>query len=277
MAQALSPEVRNLRFDIDGDVPRYWHGGRRSVTAFFDNLSVFFPPGERFFIASVKAHRNLIEDERLKNEAKAFYAQEAIHSREHVRYNEMLAAHGYPVEEMEARVQKLLDRVTARSSERMQLAVTAALEHFTALMAHLLLRDPKILEGAHPVMAALWKWHAAEENEHKAVAYDVYQAAGGNYAERCAAMIGATVIFWAKVIEQQVRMMEANGTVLSGSEWLALGKFLFVKPGGLLRLVPMWFSYFRPGFHPWDLDNQALLDEWKRELETDPEYGQMAA
>jgi predicted metal-dependent hydrolase len=188
----------------------------------------------------------------------------------------MLAEHGYPVEAMEARVQRLLDRVTARTTPRMQLAVTAALEHFTALMAHLLLRDPKILEGAHPVMAALWKWHAAEENEHKAVAFDVYQAAGGNYAERCAAMIGATVIFWAKVIEQQVRMMEANGTVLSLGEWTSLMKFLFVAPGGLLRLIPMYFTYFRPGFHPWDLDNQGLLDEWKRELETSEAYRQVA-
>jgi predicted metal-dependent hydrolase len=276
MAQALPLEVRNLRFDIDSDVPRYWHGGRKAVSAFFDNLSVFFPPGERFFIASVKAHKDMIKDEVLKTEAKAFYAQEAIHSREHVKYNEMLAEHGYPVEEMEARVKALLDLVTAGTSQRMQLAVTAALEHYTALMAHLLLRDPKILEGADPVMAALWKWHAAEENEHKAVAFDVYQAAGGNYVERCAAMIGTTVTFWLKVIEQQVRMMNANGTVFSLAEWTALAKFLFVNPGGLLRLVPMYFDYFRPNFHPWDLDNQGLLDEWKQELETSEAYRQVA-
>lgn len=43
--------------------PKDWHGGRRAVTLFYDNLSTFFPPGERFFMASVKAFRNEVKDE----------------------------------------------------------------------------------------------------------------------------------------------------------------------------------------------------------------------
>jgi uncharacterized protein len=275
MARPDVPEVRNLEFEMNG-VPRYWHGGRRSVTAFFNNLSVFFPPGERFFIASVRAHKHRIADPQLQQEAKAFYAQEGIHSREHVRYNRMLAEQGYPVEAMEGRVTRLLRLVTRLTTKRMQLATTCALEHFTALMAHVLLSDPRLLEGAHPVMAGLWRWHAAEENEHKAVAFDVFRAADGTYLERAAAMIGATAIFWMKVMEHQVRFMWVDRTLFSPREWLALGKYLFVSPGGLLGLVPMYLAYFRPGFHPWDLDNQALLEGWKRELQTSPVYQRAA-
>jgi predicted metal-dependent hydrolase len=276
MTAAPIPEVRNLQFATDARIPRFWHGGRKSVTAFFNNLSVFFPPGERFFINSVKAHRDFLKDPKLAAEARAFYAQEGIHSREHVRYNAMLREQGYPVEEMEKRVTELLASVSETWSDRMQLGVTCALEHFTALMADLVLNDPRLLEGADPVMARLWRWHSAEENEHKAVAFDVFKAAGGTYIERAAAMIGATVVFWAKVVEQQVRMMHHDGTVLDAKEWAALLRFLFIEPGGLFRLFPTYFAYFRPGFHPWQHDNSALLEAWKLEIERAPEYGRVA-
>jgi hypothetical protein len=276
MSAGTLPEVRNLQFAVGDQVPRYWHGGRKSVTLFFNNLSVFFPVGERFFIASMKAHKDVIRDPKLAAEARAFFAQEGIHSREHVRYNAMLRDQGYPIEAMELRVDKLLKLVTKLTPTRMQLGVTCALEHFTALMADLLLGDDKLLEGADPVMARLWRWHAAEENEHKAVAFDVFKAAGGTYPERVWTMIGATLIFWAKVLEHQARMMKADGLLFSFKEWRALGRFLFVSPGGLGRLVPTYFSYYRPSFHPWDHDNTAMLEAWKLEIENAPEYGRVA-
>ena len=271
------PEVRNLQFPVGERIPRFWHGERKSVTQFYNNLSVFFPAGERFFIASVKAYRDEIaHDPALAAEARAFYAQESIHSREHVRYNHMLRAQGYPIDAMEGRVERVLARVTRVYPPRMRLAVTCALEHFTALMADMLLQDPRVLAGADPVMTKLWRWHAAEENEHKAVAFDVFKAVGGSYFERVVTMIGATIIFWAKVIEQQVRMMHADGTAWNPLEWARLLAYLFVKPGAMLRIIPKYFSYFRPGFHPWDHDNRALLEAWKDELRETPDYGEVA-
>jgi uncharacterized protein len=275
LAESL-PQVRNLQFATGERVPRHWLGGRKSVTAFFNNLSVFFPPGERFFISSIKAYREQITEPMLAAQARAFYAQEGIHSREHVRYNAMLREQGFPVAAMEARVESLLKVVTKLTPQRMRLGVTCALEHFTALMAELLLRDPRLLEGADPAMKALWKWHAAEENEHKCVAFDVFQAVGGTYRERCVTMVGATIIFWSKVAEHQVRMMAADNILWSPSEWLLLLKYLFVSPGGLQRLFPLYFAYFRPGFHPSQHDSTELLEAWKRELQQSPDYEQVA-
>ena len=267
-------EVRNLHFDVTDDVPRYWHGGKRSVTLFYNNLSIFFPAGERFFIGAVKAHAGLVEDPRLLQETRTFCAQEGIHSREHVRYNEMLRRQGYPVDAMERRVERLLARASKRATARGRLAGTCALEHFTALLGNFLLTNERLLDGAHPVMAALWRWHAAEENEHKAVAYDVYRATGGGYLERVFAMMIATVIFWAKVFEHQVRLMWADRLLFSVSEWYGLFRHLFIEPGGMAKLFWPYLEYYRPSFHPWEFDNRDLLDAWKSELATGLAYGQ---
>jgi len=269
----MDPVIRNLRFSIDRDVPRHWHGGRRSVTTFFDNLSTLFPAGERFFMRAVRAHASFVKDEALRRDVRAFCGQEAVHGREHERYVEMLGRSGYPVDAMGRRLARLLRRVERSTPKRWP----RALEHFTAIMAQVLLGEPRSLAGAHPVMAALWRWHAAEENEHRAVAYDVYLAAGGTYAERVLIMVAASLIFWAKVIEQQIRMMRTDGTHLSLSEWGALARFLAVEPGMLRRIARAYFAYYRPGFHPKDIDCDALLVEWRRELEGSEIYARAAA
>ncbi|UJR86098.1 Hypothetical protein I5071_81790 [Sandaracinus amylolyticus] len=257
-------EVRNLTFATGANVPRHWHGGRRSVTRFLDNLSIFFPEGERFFVMSVQAHRHLVEnDPVLKKLVRDFCGQEGIHGREHRRYNEMLREQGLPVDEMERSVVWILKRARRGLPLRTQLAVTAALEHFTALMGHLILAKPALLEGAHPEMAALWRWHAAEENEHKAVAFDVYLKAGGNYAERSVIMLAATAVFWAKVLEFQARMMAEDGDALSAREWARLVRFLFVEPGGMQDVWRLWADWFRPGFHPNDIDSEGAIAAWQ--------------
>jgi hypothetical protein len=264
-------EVRNLRFSM-ANVPRWWHGGRRAVSAYFDNLSVFFPAGERFFVESVRANERFAKSESLRREVKAFCGQEGIHSREHVRYNAHLREQGYPIDEMERRVKRLLKVAKSALPPRARLGVTCALEHFTALMAHMILEDPKLLEGADPTMAALWRWHAAEENEHRAVAFDLFRDAGGTYAERAGTMAIATVIFWAKVVEQQARMMNHDGTATTPREWAAVVKFLFVEPGGMQHLIRPYLDYYRPGFHPHDIECTKLVEQWVELYRTSEVY-----
>lgn len=258
--------VRNLRFELDPARLRDWHPAGPALTMFFNNLSIFFPAGERFFIRSVRAHAKQVTDPELKAQVRSFCGQEGVHNREHQRYNALLAAQGYPIAEMEARIERLLARVEKTLSPRMCLAATAALEHFTATMGHLLLSEPALLEDAAPAMRDLWRWHAAEENEHKAVAYDVYLAAGGNYPERALAMIIATLIFWAKVIEHQARMMKVDGRGGRPRSWLRFANILVGEPGVLRKLTRPYFEYFKPGFHPWDVDNHALVEAWAAQL-----------
>jgi uncharacterized protein len=266
-AVASPIEVRPLHFAVDAGVPRHWHGGRKSVTSFFDSLSVFFPPGERFFIQTVRdAAARFPLSERLQADVRAFCGQEGAHSREHAHYNEKLRKEGYPVEALEGRVEARLSRVRGKAPLAVQLAITCALEHMTACMGALLLDDARVLDDAHPVMAALWRWHAAEENEHKAVAFDVYQACGGGYARRAAVMTFVCLGFWTRVLEHQANMMRADGTLLRAREWADLAHFLFVRPGALARFAPMLLEYYRPDFHPNDIASSGLVAAWRHSL-----------
>ncbi len=265
MTAPLPFDVRNLFFTLDAKTrPRYWHGGRKAVTAYWDSLSAFFPHGEKFFVDSVNAHRAHVTDPALASAVRAFTAQEGFHRREHARYNQLLSDHGYPLVAMELRVERLLKRVRWVLPKRWQLAVTVALEHFTSLLGTLVLSDPYALEGADPVMASLWRWHSLEENEHKAVAFDVYQAAGGHWAERCFVMVLTTLVFWGKVVEQQTRMMASNGSLWQPREWVDLMRFVFIgREGGLGRLLPQYLDYFRPSFHPMRAHDLAQIDQWR--------------
>ena len=80
---------------------------------------------------------------------------------------------GYDLSKLEAQVEKRL-AVTRSKPPIVSLAATMALEHFTAILAHQLLANPRHLEGAERETAELWRWHACEEIEHKGVAYDTW-------------------------------------------------------------------------------------------------------
>src|SRR5258706_5802292 len=121
MTTHASAEIRDHRFGLCG-VPRYWHGGKRAGTLFFNNLSIFFPPGERLFVAAVKAHRDAVTDPKLREEVRAFCAQEGFHGREHVRYNRMQREQGYPVDETEKRVERRIAGLSQRLPQSWDLA-----------------------------------------------------------------------------------------------------------------------------------------------------------
>jgi predicted metal-dependent hydrolase len=57
--------------------------------------------------------------------------------------------------------------------------------------------------------------------------------------------------------------MRADGCAGALSERIELGRFLFVEPGGTRRVAVDSLRYFRPGFHPCDIDDGALLEAWK--------------
>lgn len=269
---ARSIEVRNVRFPLT-DTPKYWLGGRRAVSMFFDQLSVVFPPGEAFFMSSVRAFEPQLEDPALRLSVRSFHAQEALHGREHGHYNERLAALGYPVKAIDRSARRRLDAGKSVYSKRGQLAITVALEHLTAVFAHVLLAKDSPLCAATPEMGALWRWHAAEESEHSAVAFDVLAAAGGSYALRVAIMVMITVSFASAVAEHQVRMMWADRILFSPREWWSLGRFLLGKRGLLRRMARPYLRFYRRDFHPHDdVEGSALLVDWKREFESAPIY-----
>ncbi len=264
----LAVTQRDIHFPIAGTQLRDWHPFGPFVSHFFNAMSLFFPEGEQFFIDTVRYYRDKgrITDPKLLEEVKGFIGQEAMHGREHRAYNEAVAAAGYPAGELEAKAVALLNFGRKMLPHAEQLANTIALEHFTAIMAEVLLTHGYTLDGAPPQMSALWRWHAIEETEHKAVAYDVYQKVAGGfwgYLRRCLVMLSVSMLFLSQTFYTHWRLIKHDGLQRDWRGWRGFLRFLFVNPGALRKIAIPWLKYFKPGFHPWQHDNRAHVERWK--------------
>lgn len=230
-------------------------------------LSAVFPDGEDFFVRSVRRFRDRVDDPELKRQVAGFIGQEAVHGREHRAFNDRLDELGYPSKRVERFVKKGLALRERMLSPMANLAATAALEHVTATLAELVLTSEETRElfGAEPVKD-LFVWHALEESEHKAVAFDVYKSVGGSERTRVLTM---KILRWAFVIGITVQITFA---LLADRETY--------RPGRLRRSVSrvrrspflrrdLWdrlCDYDRPDFHPDDHDTTDLVEAWRDRL-----------
>lgn len=263
---------RDIDFGIDETLRKHWHSSSPHITHFFNAMSLLFPEGERFFIRSVRAHKEYVTDPQLQADVQGFIGQEAMHGREHQQYNDTVAGQGYPVEKLVARTNKRVAWAEKHLSPQRRLAGTIALEHFTAIMAHQVLSRPKVLEGAEPRMQRLWRWHAIEETEHKAVAYDVWRAVVadkplGGYFMRCYVMLMVSLDFAVQIFRNYMGLLRVDQQRGNIKGWWQVTTFLWFSPAVALRVLPAWLAWFRPGFHPWQHNNRHLAERWVRELE----------
>lgn len=252
---------RQMDFRLEG-TPRYFYDNNATATLFFAMLSSWFPPGERFFMESVRNFRDLVTDETLKAQVSGFMGQEAIHGREHDKLNDLFEARGIKLKLPIAAVKLGLGALEFLPHST-QLAATTYMEHFTALLAEQLLEDPKFRAKADPEMIKLWQWHALEELEHKAVAYDVYELAGNSQAERAvaaaaviAALVPAAVASWAWLVVQDGKATDLKD-VRRGV------KLLLGRRGFVTRILPKMGLFNRKRYHPADHDTRALERKWR--------------
>lgn len=253
---------RNIDFDIPGNATRRWFDDDLIKTATIDGMSIFLPEGERFFIRSLKHFAGKLDDKTLKAEIGGYAAQEAFHTREHEAYNRSIASLGYDVEAMEKPARQLLSMPMRPIS---RLAVTCAIEHLTATLSVTTLRHDNMLEGAHPAYRRLWTWHALEELEHKAVALDVLAAATPNmsgfsrYWLRVTAMNAVAIPFLILFVRNVRLYVRADGQKTGPAFWLRFLKVMFGRPGYLRLSLGTFFSYYRPGFDPKQIDDRDLI------------------
>ncbi len=258
----LTITPRDRRFGRDEATPRWWHGGNPYASALYNALSATFPEGEAFFVESVRQHRHGVDD-RLAGEIKAFTTQEVIHSREHLAFNRRAADAGYDLSKLEAQVLKRLELTKSRPPIA-SLAATMALEHFTAILAHELLADPRHLAGADPATVALWRWHAAEEIEHKGVAYDTWLHATKAWPRTKRWKVKAKVMLFITrnfIVDRTAGALEllrqdgvTGAKAVAGVLWYA-----WINPGMFRKIFAAWAKFFLPGFHPWNEDDRALI------------------
>lgn len=269
MGISILPIRRDLKFHLPADKVTDWHKTGMHVSQFFNTMSLFFPVGERFFIDAVRSYRDVVTDPDLKKAVTAFIGQEAMHGREHEELNELLEAAGVPAVAQEKFVYQLLKGVEKVTPKIFPLAATVALEHLTAILADSLLRHPETTEGSDERFVALWNWHALEETEHKAVAFDVYTTVMGKslsgYVIRTSALVIATAVFLAILYPYYVENVRRKGGLFNLKGWVTSFQYQWGRPGTLRHAIKPWLDWFKPGFHPWDHDNRhflARMDEY---------------
>ena len=255
-----------LDFGLDGDIPKYWFANDVFKSRFFDAMSTIFPEGERYFISCVRDYRDQVTDPQLLQEIRDFMRQEGQHGIVHTEYNNRLKAQGIDVDMLEKTLKHLLFNVIRKHlPAAVTLADTAAAEHMTAIMAHGFFERKEVLAHADPRMRAMYAWHAMEEIEHKAVAFDVMQKiAKVGYLRRVMAMAIVTIGFNIHALLITRYMLKVDGF----SRWqriklFAKGLAWIFGPGGLyMPIFGHYIQYYKPGFHPWQGGQMKSYDLW---------------
>lgn len=261
-------QARRIRFNYPvKSLNRHYVQGDLVMSHMVAHLSAVFPEGEDFFIRSVRRYAEQITDPELKERVKGFIGQEVTHGREHRALNERLHEMGYPTRRVDRMIKRSQALVERRYSPLTCLAITAALEHFTAVFAETLLSDERCREllGNTEVRSMLL-WHAVEESEHRAVAFDVYRAVGGSEALRIRTMQVIRFTFPIGVLINTVISLFGDRSAYNPlrvvRSFAALRRSPFLTRAVFRRVR----DYTRVGFHPDDYDNAALLQHWTAEL-----------
>ena len=264
-----TPIVRsNLDFKL-ADVPRYWFAGDPFLTRMFDALSLTFPDGERYFIQSVRLFRDQIQDPDLKQRVADFIRQEAQHGIAHDKMNQVMKDQGMPVDQFIQRLNKVFKFELKYRSPQYNIAMTAAAEHLTALMAETFYGEKETLKDAHPYVRALFAWHAIEEMEHRDVAFDVMQQVG-NVPEvtRKMALVLTTGLMFGFTLYRANVMLKCDG--FNRTQRLKMNvrglQWLFGKQGKLRKMQSQYRDWFKPDFHPSQHPIIAQYDVWLETL-----------
>jgi predicted metal-dependent hydrolase len=261
--------TRRISFDQSfDDLPKYFAAdGDLVMSHVIVALSSVFPDGEDFFVRSVRQFRDQVSDPELKRQVGGFIGQEAVHGREHRALNNRFAELGYGSKQAERVTRWGLAAREKFMSKKSNLAATAALEHYTATLAEVLLSE----EGARemvdsPEIADLFGWHALEECEHKAVAFDVYKDVGGSERTRVFTMNMITAGFVGGMTLQVILSVLTDRNTYRGGNLRRSLRRLRTSPFLTKDVWRQLRDYNRPDFHPDDRNTDDLLAQWRDEM-----------
>ncbi|MEU4346776.1 metal-dependent hydrolase [Streptomyces sp. NPDC023838] len=203
---------RRVSFDWH-ETPLHWIPDEPTATHVINVLHLLLPAGERWFVKVFKEALPLVTDPVLLKDVKGFMGQEATHSVQHAYVLDHLAEQRLDTAAYTRHVDFLFDKLLGEHPPfgtpiptqewlRFRLSLIAAIEQFTAVLGDWVLHAEALdRAGSDPVMLDLLRWHGAEEVEHRAVAFDMYQHCGGEglprYARRVEGMVVvAPVLLW---------------------------------------------------------------------------------
>jgi uncharacterized protein len=265
----LPLQMRDFHTSKPQQPNRHWVRGDPFATALFNALSVVFPAGEAFMIRSIKPWQKKMPSE-LAQDVQDFVTQEAGHSREHDVMNQSLIEAGYDISPLERVINSFVARFK-NSSDLTRLGVTMCIEHLTAIVAAELIKNDAHLADSNEELRELWIWHSVEEVEHKAVAFDVWHhatkdwSAMRRYLIRTTFLAAVTISFVINRTRGQLELLRQDGYGF-GSALIGLMKSGFGRGSIGRHSIRPWLGFFRPGFHPWDIDDRDLLAKGEKML-----------
>ncbi len=265
MNTQVSPSitVRRQQFDFN-KTPLYYMDNNPLLSHLLTALSLTFPHGERFFVHSVRQIREQVKNPVLQRNISSFIGQEAMHSHAHEEFNAFVEQYNVPAKAIMDFEYHSIEEAKQRLTNKQQLAVTCALEHFTAIIAQYILEHPEIFDMLHPEIKPMWIWHALEETEHKAVAFDVYQDVFADDKVRKTTMriITGTFLFRISHITLKLLLNDPIGR----KQWRKNIAGLATLSKVLTDLAPAYFEYYRPDFHPNHYDTTQLTAHWAAQM-----------
>jgi uncharacterized protein len=268
---AVHPAIKSRGFrSVNLSSPeRHWVRDDPFATAFFNALSAVFPRGEAFMISSLLPYQNNVP-EPLASDIRGFIEQEAGHSREHIAMNKGLIAAGYDVAPLESAIRKFV-ATFQKTSNLTKVAATMCIEHITAIVAAEVLKNEHHLDNSNAELKELWLWHAVEEVEHKAVAFDTWMyltrdwSGVRRWATRSTLMILISATFLYNRSRGQIELLRQDGFSL-GQALRGILKSGFGKGGIGRNVTKPWLHFLKPGFHPWNIDDSALILQGEEQL-----------
>lgn len=264
--KALGITVRKAQFNPKA-IRRHYFSNSPIMSHLLTALSSTFPIGEQFFVHSVRNVRDKVKDEKLQAQIATFIGQEAMHSKAHAEFNDAWRSDDYNLDRFQAWLARK-DQYVKNLHPKIQLAITCAFEHFTALLGGCILRHPEVLSTLDDDAVKLWVWHAIEEIEHRAVAFDVYQAVYGDDKIRRMIMRSVTTGFASLTLYSATKLfMQDRKKSLPKIGGNIFGLYLLAKM--LIQMFPEYLSYYQKDFHPADIDYSKIVQYWKGRLAED--------
>jgi uncharacterized protein len=251
--------VRRMRFTIPQDVDPVIVQGRPEESFIALSLSLLLPYLEPYLIRTMKAALPQITKRRLADEVAAFIGQEGQHYRQHLHLNEAIKRKGFGgLAALEDELDRDYQRFSLEHSLRFNLAYAEGFEAFTTQLARI--TADLDMSQWQPDVADLFRWHLAEEVEHKNVAFDVYDHVCGGYVHRTIVGGWAQRHFLRWVLRTTWYLLHASGAVPAhGGAWASLRRSLAFTVDRGWRLTPKVLRTYLPGYSPHHIEVPQVL------------------
>ncbi|MFE7723335.1 metal-dependent hydrolase [Nocardia rhizosphaerihabitans] len=254
--------ARNVSWDWTG-LPMHYVDGNPFVTHYCNGMNMLLPEGEVFFVDVFSKALPLIVDDAVREDVIGFIGQEATHSSSHQSLLNYLQAQGLAVEPYIDQIQWFFRQLlgdrnfTGRRRQAWLLervAIVAALEHFTSYLGNWGLNAHGWDDTIEPRVLDLFRWHLAEEVEHRHVAFELYAHLDGRYWRRVRTWFLAAptlAILWIRGIRY---LMSVDPELAAPDRRIRFRDVRSAWRRGLMpspaSLAAMFFEYLRPSYHP---------------------------